>query len=144
MQRHWQDLCEGQPLAPVHVPLTVARLVMAAGANRDFNGIHHNVQVARAGGAPDIYANTYFLQGMWERCVRDFIGPAGDLIGLRGFAMRKFNTAGSTVTVEGRVERRWRDGDAGMAEIALWSHCGGEVTVGPGKAIVRLPMRAGD
>jgi hypothetical protein len=34
--------------------------VMAAGANRDFNAIHHNAEVARATGAPDIYANTLF------------------------------------------------------------------------------------
>jgi hypothetical protein len=52
---------------------------MTAGANRDFNAIHHNVEVARAAGASDMYANTLFLQGMWERAIRRYIGPTGVL-----------------------------------------------------------------
>jgi hypothetical protein len=50
----------GELLEPLAFPLTAYRLVMAAGANRDFNAIHHNAEVARATGAPDIYANTLF------------------------------------------------------------------------------------
>jgi hypothetical protein len=55
---------EGEALAPLAFPLSVYRLVVAAGANRDFNAIHHNSDYARATGAPDMYANTLFLQGM--------------------------------------------------------------------------------
>ena len=110
-QRLWDEVHEGQALAPAVYPLSVLRLVMAAGANRDFNSIHHNSEFARASGAPDMYANTYFLQGMWERCVRDFIGPAGTIRAIHGFAMKAFNTAGQTVTfavrnTDGSIMRR--------------------------------------
>ena len=52
-----------------------------------------------------MYANTIFLQLMWERCVRDFIGLAGTIRQIKGFRMRSFNLPGDTVTVKGAVER---------------------------------------
>lgn len=139
-QRHFNDVKVGEALAPVHYPLPVMRLVMAAGANRDFNSIHHNAEFARASGAPDMYANTFFLQGMWERCVRDYIGPRGTIRAIAGFAMKSFNTAGQTVTVEGRVERKWIEGAAGLVELSVQSRTERGVTVGPGRVTVSLPL----
>ena len=52
-QRLWDDVEPGQQLASVAYPLSVMRLVMAAGANRDFNSIHHNADFARA--LPDFH-----------------------------------------------------------------------------------------
>ena len=113
---------------------------MAAGANRDFNSIHHDADYARDSGAPDMYANTFFLQGMWERCVRAYMGPAGTIRSLSGFAMRAFNTAGQTVSVEGRVERKWIEDGIGLVEIVLLSRTAAGVTVGPGRVVVSLPL----
>lgn len=138
-QRHWDDVVEGEELAPATYPLSVARLVMAAGANRDFNSIHHNADFARASGAPDMYANTYFLQGMWERCVRDHIGPAGTLRSLHGFGMKTFNAAGQTVTVRARVTRKWTENGVGLVEIEIRSETENGVTVGPGTVVATLP-----
>src|SRR4051794_13117232 len=76
---------------------------MEAGANRDFNSIHHNTEYARATGAPDMYANTLFLMGMWERCVRDWAGPGARILSLKGFRMDRFNLVGTTTTVTGSV-----------------------------------------
>jgi len=140
-QRHWEDVEVGQELAPIDFPLTIYRLIMVAGANRDFNAIHHNSEFARGTGAPDMYANTLFLQGMWECVVREFIGLAGTIRQLRGFRMKSFNTAGTTVTVKGRVRSKTIENGAGTVEIELWSENGGTVTVGPGAMIVTLPMR---
>lgn len=136
----WAALAVGQPLPPLRFPLTVLRLVMAAGANRDFNAIHHNTEAARAAGAADMYANTYFLQGMWERTVREFLGSAARLTALRGFAMHRFNTVGQVVEVSGHIARLWQDGTQGMVEIALQSSCDGQVTVGPGSITAALPL----
>ena len=69
-RRAWDDVIEGQELTRVSFPLSIYRLVVAAGANRDFNAIHHNREWARSTGAPDAYANSVFLVGMCERCVR--------------------------------------------------------------------------
>lgn len=139
-QRTWNDVKEGDRLPDVLFPLTVTRLVMAAGANRDFYPIHHNAEFARETGATDMYANTFFLQGMWERSARDYIGLAGHLRSITGFAMKSFNTPGQTVTVEGRVLRKWMEADAGLIEIEMLSRTPLGVSVGPGKVVVALPL----
>lgn len=140
-QRVWEDVAGGTLLDPVAFPLSLYRLAMAAAATRDFNSIHHNSEYARSVGAPEAFANTIFLQGMWERAVREFIGLAGRLLAFAGFSMRAFNPAGETVTVKGQVSRTWLEGEVGMVEIAIWSETSAGVTVGPGTAIVTLPRK---
>lgn len=135
-------MLEGEALAPLAFPLSVYRLVVAAGANRDFNAIHHNSDYARATGAPDMYANTLFLQGMWERSVRDYIGLAGQIHSLKSFRMSSFNCAGDTVTVKGEVLRKWQDDSRHFVEIRLWSENSHGVSVGPGAMVFSLPARA--
>ncbi|MFT3815359.1 MAG: hypothetical protein QM740_18620 [Acidovorax sp.] len=141
-QRCWEDVTEGEALESIAFPLTVYRLVMAAGANRDFNAIHHNGEYARSTGAPDMYANNFLLQGMWERTLRGYIGLAGVIRRLSGFRMRSFNTVGDTVVVKGRVARKWREGGAGFVEFELWSENSQGISVGPGRMVATLPLRA--
>ncbi len=139
--RWWDDVTPGEPVPAIRFPLSVYRLVMAAGANRDFNSIHHNTEWARSTGAPEMYANVLFLQGMWERCAREFIGVRGTIRRLTGFRMGSFNTVGDTVTVQGRVARTWLDGADGFAELQMWSTSRHGVSVGPGTMVVTLPRR---
>jgi len=138
-QRHWEDVTEGEALAPLRFPLTVYRLVMAAGANRDFNAIHHNSEHAKRSGASEMYANTLFLQGMWERTVREYIGLAGTIRHIHGFRMGSFNTVGDTVVVQGSVTRKFIEGGFGLVDLKLWSENRHGISVGPGSVLVTLP-----
>jgi acyl dehydratase len=135
--RHVEDVRVGDELPAVAYPITVYRLVMEAGANRDFNSIHHNTAYARATGAPDMYANTLFLMGMWERCLRDWAGPAARILSLKGFRMGRFNLVGTTTTVTGTVSAV----DLASGEVTVTMACAGAdgITVGPGHIVVRLP-----
>jgi acyl dehydratase len=134
-QRHLGDVSVGEELAPVSFPITVYRLVMEAGANRDFNSIHHNTEYAQATGAREMYANTIFLLGMWERAIREWIGPAGKIHSITGFRMRSFNYAGDTTTVTGKVT----EVDGTLVRIEMTSSNSTGVTVGPGIVTVSLP-----
>jgi acyl dehydratase len=138
--RTWEDAQVGDAIGPLAFPLSVYRLVVAAGANRDFNSIHHNSEYAKASGAPEMYANTLFLQGMWERAVRDYIGLGGAIRRLGGFRMKSFNCVGETVVVKGAVTRKWMENGAGLAEIEIWSENGSRISVGPGQVVVSLPL----
>jgi acyl dehydratase len=131
------DVRVGEAIDPVAFPLPVYRLVMEAGANRDFNSIHHNTEYARSTGAPEMYANTLFLMGMWERAIRDWMGPAGRFVAVRGFRMGRFNTAGSTTTVHGEVIAV--DAQTGMVTLRVRSDDEQGTTVGPGEVDVLLP-----
>lgn len=141
-QRYWEDVTEGEALPVLKFPLTIYRLVMSAGATRDYNAIHHNSEFAKKSGAPDMYANGLLLQAMWERSVREFIGLAGVIRALRGFRMKIFNTVGDTVVVNGKVKRKWREGKDALVEIEMWSENSKGVSVGPGSMIVTLPSRS--
>jgi acyl dehydratase len=141
-QRYWNDIEEGAEVPPVAFPLSVYRLVVEAGANRDFNSIHHNSEFARASGAPEMYANTGFLLGMWERTVREFIGLGGSIRRIAVFRMRRFNTVGGTVVVHGRVKSKRREAGDALVDLEVWSELGGETTVGPGIVTVALPVRS--
>ena len=138
-QRYWEDVSVGDDIPSVSFPLTVYRLVMMAGANRDFNSIHHNTEYARMTGAPDMYANNTFLQGMWERTIREYIGLAGTIRSIKGFRMKVFNTVGETVITKGIVKNKWQDGEDFLAEIEIWSESSSGITVGPGRVVVSLP-----
>lgn len=134
------DIEVGQPIGPIEFPLSVYRLVMAAGATRDFNSIHHNSEYARATGADEMYAATSFLLGTWERALRELIGSAGTIRSIKGFRMRAFNPAGSTVVVRGRVLATREEDEVGVVELELWCENDGEVTVGPGTCTVTVPV----
>jgi acyl dehydratase len=141
-QRYFEDVDVGESIPSVDFPITVYRLVMEAGANRDFNSIHHNGDYARSTGAPDMYANTLFLLGMWERAVRGWIGCAGTIRALRGFRMRRFNTVGDTTRVVGQVVATRREGGTGVIVLEVHSANSTGITVGPGQVEVTLPLRS--
>lgn len=145
--RRFEDVTVGEQLPELVIPLTVYRLVMAAGSNRDFNSIHHNSEYARSTGAEEMYANTSFLMSSWERLVRDWCGPAGRIRAIRGFRMRSFNYVGTTMRVLGEVsDARLVDGPGGpvgIAEIAVRCEGPKGVSVGPGTVEVLLPVDSG-
>ncbi|MFJ4291801.1 hypothetical protein ACIP1U_18735 [Cupriavidus sp. NPDC089707] len=140
-QRYWEDVREGEALADIAFPLTLHRLVVAAGANRDFNAIHHNSDIARASGAQEAYANNVFLQGMWERSVRAYIGSAGTIVRLGPFRMSSFNVAGDTVLTKGLVRRKWQEGGKHFVELEMRCENERGISVAPGPVVVTLPAR---
>jgi len=137
----FQDVSVGEALPEIAYPINVYRLVMAAGSNRDFNSIHHNSEYAQETGAPEMYANTGFLLGMWERCVRDWAGPAARIRSIKGFSMKSFNVVGDTTVVSAEVIGVEPLADGGLVEIAIQSRNSGGITVGPGTVVVELPSR---
>lgn len=142
--RYFEDVGVGEELPPVSIPLTVYRLVMAAGSNRDFNSIHHNSEYARSTGAEEMYANTSFLMSSWERLIRDWCGVTGRIRAIKGFRMRAFNYAGTTMRVIGVVESARVDPDdayRGIVEVGVRCEGPNGTTVGPGTVHVELPLR---
>lgn len=124
----------GAELPTVSFPITLYRLVMAAGGNRDFNAIHHNRNYARRTGAPDAYANTLFLMGMWERAVNDWTDSRGRIVAIRGFRMARFSTLGNTAVVRGTVKAV--DADRGIVTFTVSTADREGCTVGPGEVDV--------
>jgi acyl dehydratase len=142
-QRTWEDVAVGEELLSLAFPLSVFRLIVAAAGTRDFNAIHHNSRYAQATGAPEMYACAMFLEGMWERVVREYIGLAGTIQRIDGFRMRVFNTVGDTVVVKGTVKEKRLDRDIGLVDIEVRSENAQGVSLGPGVVTVTLPRPSG-
>ena len=122
------DVKVGQELPAISLPITLQRLVSEAGANRDLSLIHHDGEVARATGAPDAFANTYFLMGMFERLMRQWAGPNARIRKIGPLRMMIFNAVGDTITVKGAVESV--NEGVGAVTLQMWveSHRGKTVT----------------
>ncbi len=137
----WEDVSDGDTIPALSMNLTVHRLVVFAGGNRDFAAIHHNENVAHHSGAPHVFANNVFCQGMWERTVRDWMGLGGRIKRLGPFRLKSFSSAGDTVVTTGRVIRTWTEGDEALVELELETRNAGGTTIGPGPVVVSLPRR---
>lgn len=94
----------GDTLLEIKIPITLHRLVMEAGANRDLSMIHHDSKVAQATGAPDVYANTFFLMGMFERQLREFIGVTGRIKKIGPMQMKTFNCVGDVLVFKATIK----------------------------------------
>jgi acyl dehydratase len=141
-QKHYEDVSIGDLTIPVTFNLTVQRLVYEAGGNRDFNAIHHNDEIARAGGAPAMYANNGFIQGMWERAYREFFGVEGWIQKVGPFRMRIFNVVGEPTVVRGKATNKWQENNNNFVELEMWSETPKGISVGPGPVIGTLPSKA--
>lgn len=111
----------GEEIPPFEVALTIQRMVMEAGVNRDFSPIHHDRAIAQQLGAPDMFVNTLFLQGMYEAAVRNWGG-----LDLRfekmGFRMHTFNCAGDVLSCAGRVTDKSVDDEGKkLVTIEMWT-----------------------
>lgn len=126
----------GDEIGKISIPITLQRLVMEAGANRDFSLIHHDREVAQATGANDAYMNTFFIAGMFERLLREWMGTTGRLNKIQGLRMKVFNCVGETISFSGVVENV--DSQTNKVVILLTSNTDNGVTV-TATATVTLP-----
>jgi hypothetical protein len=137
---HHDDVAVGEQLPTVSLPITLQRLVMEAGANRDFSPWHFDHEVARALGAPAAFANTTLIETLLEAAVRRW-GRLGATIRRLEFAMRGQNCAGDVATIGGQVAAKQVAGsNEHQVELDLWidSSSGRTVTA---SAIVALQPR---
>lgn len=96
----------GDKLPEINMPLTLHRLVMEAGVNRDLSMIHHDKAVAQSTGANDAYANTFFLMALFERQLRSLMGSQGSINKLGPMRMMGFNCVGDNLCVKGEITEK--------------------------------------
>lgn len=123
----------GDELAPLVVPITRTLIVAGAVASRDYQDVHHDAELARAKGSPDIFMNILTTNGLVGRYVTDRFGPGAVL---RKVAIRLGapNYPGDTMTLTGTVTEV--DGDTALVRVVGANGLGHHVT---GTVTVRLP-----
>ncbi|MDH2388305.1 MaoC family dehydratase [Streptomyces sp. HNM0663] len=92
----------GYELPSLTVPVTRTLIVAGAIASRDYQDVHHDPELARQKGAPDIFMNILTTNGLVGRYVTDFFGERARL---RKVAIRLGapNYPGDTMVLRGTV-----------------------------------------
>lgn len=93
----------GDALPPLSIPLDRTYIMATALATRDYQPVHHDVEVARARGSEDVFMNILTSQGLVGRFVTDWTGPNATL---RKIAIRlgASNYPGDTMVLTGTVK----------------------------------------
>jgi acyl dehydratase len=120
----------GDVLPPLEIPVTPTLIVAGAIASRDYQDVHHDAELAREKGSPDIFMNILTTNGLVGRYVTDHFGPRAVL---RKVAIRLGapNYPGDTMVLTGTIEEV--DGDTAIVRViganATGRHVTGTVTV---------------
>ncbi|WUD50365.1 MaoC/PaaZ C-terminal domain-containing protein [Streptomyces europaeiscabiei] len=93
----------GDVLAPLEIEITRTLVVAGAIASRDYQDVHHDPELARWRGSPDVFMNILTTNGLVGRYVTDHFGSAAVL---RKVAIRLGapNYPGDTMVLTGTVE----------------------------------------
>lgn len=120
----------GSELPPLEILLTRTLIVAGAIASRDYQDVHHDPELARAKGSPDVFMNILTTNGLVGRYITDHFGPTAILhkVAIR---LGVPNYPGDTMVLTGRIERV--DGDTATVRVVgangLGTHVTGTVTV---------------
>jgi acyl dehydratase len=139
-QLYFEDVTVGSEIPEITMPVSLQLLVMEAGANRDFSSIHHDPEAGIATGAKSAYANTFFLMGMIERQLREWMGLRGKLKKISSLRMKIFNCVGDEVCFKGTVLEKDEDNSAVVLDIRSETASGETMTA---EATVILPKKGG-
>lgn len=123
----------GDRLPPLEIPVTRTLIVAGAIASRDYQDVHHDPDLARQQGSPDIFMNILTTNGLVGRYITDHFGPRAEL---RRVAIRLGapNHPGDTMVLTGTVEEV--DGDTATVRVVGANGLGEHVT---GTVTVRVP-----
>ncbi|MFI5549415.1 MaoC family dehydratase [Streptomyces sp. NPDC051738] len=127
----------GDELPPLEIPISRTLIVAGAIASRDYQDVHHDAELAREKGSPDIFMNILTTNGLVGRYITDHFGPTAVL---RRVAIRLGapNYPGDTMVLTGRVEEL--DGDTATVRVVGANGVGKHVT---GTVTVTMPSATG-
>ena len=98
----WEEVSVGQTLDPLRFEVTYSTLARDVVGTRDWYRIHHDPPFAQANGAPNIFLNTMWYQGLIGRYVAEWAGYESFLRKLR-VTIRSHGCPGDILTVGGTV-----------------------------------------
>ncbi|MEV6395394.1 MaoC family dehydratase [Streptomyces sp. NPDC051907] len=120
----------GDELPPLTIPITRTLIVAGAVASRDYQDVHHDAELAKEKGSPDIFMNILTTNGLVGRYITDCLG---ERVVLRKVSIRLGapNYPGDTMILTGEIASV----DDGTAQVritganGIGNHVTGTVTV---------------
>jgi acyl dehydratase len=140
-QLYWDDVSEGQEVAPFSRAVTYMELNRFAGANDEYVLIHMDADYAKnTAKLPDVIVMGNLKLAYVANMLEDWAGDDGWVQKL-GVDYRKMDVVHSTLTAKGKVAKKYQEDGKGLVDLDVWiENDKGEVTT-PGRATVVLPVR---
>jgi acyl dehydratase len=127
----------GDELPACPIPITATLIVSTALASRDYQDVHHDRELAKERGSPDIFMNILTTSGLCARYVTDWAGPEA-VVKRLSIRLGVPNYPHDTMTMSGSV-RAERDGRVEL-DIRGYNRLGDHVT---GRVELELPAESG-
>lgn len=100
--KRFDDVRPGEALSPLAIPITVGLVTGGAIATRDYFPGHHDLHAAQALGSPHIFMNILTTNGLVQRYVEEWAGPAARFASLK-IKLGAPNYPGDCMTFNGAV-----------------------------------------
>lgn len=135
---YWEDVRDGTDLPSYQKEITVMEFNRFAAANDEFYMYHMDPEYAKGLGFPEVIIMGTLRLAYLSNLVSDWIGVDGDVKKI-GCQHRGMDVRNSTITMGGRVTRKYQQGEEHLVDCELWVvNDKGERTC-PGWATVALP-----
>ncbi|WP_306317154.1 MULTISPECIES: MaoC family dehydratase [unclassified Streptomyces] len=139
MTRTYDEVAVGEELPPLEIPVTRTLIVATALASRDYQDVHHDPELARARGSKDVFMNILTSNGLVDRYVTGWAGPAAAVRSIR-IRLGAPNHPGDTMVLTGTVTAKSEGSEVVEIAVRGTNSLGAHVT---GSVTVRLPKEAG-
>ena len=93
----------GDEIPPLTVPITRTLIVAGAIASRDYQDVHHDPELARQKGSPDVFMNILTTNGLVGRYLTDHFGPRA-VLNKVAIRLGAPNYPGDTMVLTGTIE----------------------------------------
>ncbi len=137
-QNYWEDFEEGMALPDLIKKPTTRQLVRWAGASGDLYEIHYDKDFAINNKLPGVIVHGA-LKGAWlGQMLTDLAGDYGR-VKKYTTSYRGMDVPGDTLTIKGKVTRKYIDGSDHILETEMWIENGKAEKTTLGTGIVVLP-----
>lgn len=117
--KRFGDVREGEALPEQTIELTPTLIISSAIASRDYQDVHHDVDLAKKRGTKNIFMNILSTNGIVQAYVNEWAGPEAFLKGIK-IKLGAPNYAGDAMTLSGRVAATRPEGeDRGEIEVEV-------------------------
>lgn len=116
--RRFEEVAVGDELPEQSIELSPTKIISCAIASRDFQDVHHDVELARERGTKNIFMNILTTNGIVQGYVGEWAGPEAFFKGIQ-IKLGAPNYAGDTMRLRARVIAKNEDGDEGLVDVEL-------------------------
>ncbi|WP_248964126.1 MaoC family dehydratase [Sphaerisporangium perillae] len=133
--RMYGEVAVGDRLPELAIPLTRTMIVATAIAGRDYQDVHHDPDLAVERGSRDIFMNILTTNGLVDRYVTEWAGPAAVVKAIK-IRLGAPNHPGDTMVLTGTVTAKHDEGHRVEIAVRGLNSLGAHVT---GSVAVQLP-----